>query len=54
MHTQKTEVEILHSAYQQLWQQMYVSTLFQRLLRTRQVPMSRVVKVSSKHIATSL
>lgn len=55
MNLQKTEVEIVHSAYHHLWEQMQTKRLAQRLYgSTRQSPRINVKKVSSKHIVSSL
>jgi|GEM_PF-7128391 len=53
MHSQKTEVEILHSAYHQLWQQMRLNRLFKRFERSKSL-LAKSVKTYPKHIAPSL
>ena len=55
MNLQKTEVEIVHSAYHHLWEQMQTKRLMQRLCgSTKHVSRIDMKKVSSKHITSSL
>ncbi len=55
MNLHKTEVEILHSAYHHLWQQMHTKHLFQRLHRSgEQALRVKREKPAHKHIASSL
>ncbi len=55
MNLHKTEVEILHSAYHHLWQQMLRVHLFQRLHRSgEQAHRVKREKSAHKHVVSSL
>ena len=48
MNMHKTEVEIVHSAYQHLWEQMQTKRLVQRLSGSRKQSARITVKSSSR------
>ena len=53
MNLQKTEIEIVHSAYSHLWKQMQTKQLAQRPYSiNKQTP--RINKKASKHRVSSL
>ncbi len=53
MNLQKTEVEIVHSAYHHLWEQMQTKRFIQRLYNSQALRIN-TKKASSKHVASSL
>ena len=55
MNLQKTEIEIVHSAYHHLWEQMQTKRLARKLHGlTNQTPRIVIKKASSKHGVSSL
>jgi len=55
MNLHKTEVEIVHNAYHQLWQQMQTKLLLKRLLRSPEHALRVTTKKPShRHITPSL
>jgi len=54
MNLQKTEIEIVHSAYHHLWEQMQTKSLVQRLHRTTSQTPRMSIKKASKRIMSSL
>ncbi len=53
MNLQKTEIEIVHSAYSHLWEQMQTKRLAQRLYGS-QTSRINIKKATPKHISSSL
>ncbi len=53
MNLQKTEIEIVHSAYHHLWKQMQTRRPALRLYSS-QAPRINIKKAASKHIVSSL
>lgn len=55
MNSHKTEVEIVHTAYDSLWQHMHTKRLFKPSYSSpKQAPRASVGKPSHKHILPSL